>query len=65
MRAGNNDMSFWLESPSESFIAMSYCRLFVLPQYCGILLEQSLMLNRRRKDDEEMPKPKRVRLHQT
>ena len=37
-------------SPSPS-------RLFVLPQYCGTLLEQSLMLNRRRNDFEDCPKP--------
>ena len=33
-----------------------YCRLFVLPQYCGALLEQALLLNRRRNDEEEFPK---------
>ena len=35
-----------------------YFRLFVLPQYCGTLLEQCLMLNRRRNDMEEFPKQK-------
>ncbi|ELT98539.1 hypothetical protein CAPTEDRAFT_177712 [Capitella teleta] len=32
-------------------------RLFVLPQYCGILLEQGIMLNRRRNDFEDVPQP--------
>ncbi|CAG5120237.1 unnamed protein product, partial [Candidula unifasciata] len=36
-------------------------RLFMLPQYCGALIEQSLLLNRRRNDKErilkEMPLP--------
>ncbi|BFY98509.1 hypothetical protein BsWGS_01548 [Bradybaena similaris] len=36
-------------------------RLFLLPQYCGALIEQSLLLNRRRNDRErilkEMPLP--------
>ena len=36
-------------------------RLFVLPQYCGILLEQSLMHNRRRNDLEDIPKTKRLK----
>ena len=31
-------------------------RLFVLPQYCGVLLEQCLLLNRRRNDMEETTK---------
>ena len=33
----------------------------MLPQYCGILLEQSLMHNRRRNDLEDIPKAKRVK----
>ena len=37
-----------------------FTRLFVLPQYCGTLLEQGLLLNRRRNDMEEPPKQ---RLH--
>ena len=36
-------------------------RLFVLPQYCGIMLEQSLMHNRRRNDLEDIPKTKKVK----
>lgn len=39
--------------------------MFVLPQYCGILLEQALMLNRRRNDLEEMPKLKRAKTDPT
>jgi len=31
-------------------------RLFVLPQYCGTLLEQCLMLNRRRNNLEDVVK---------
>ncbi|XP_013398991.1 uncharacterized protein LOC106165353 [Lingula anatina] len=34
-------------------------RLFVLPQYCGIFLEQSLLLNRRRNDEDEFVKANR------
>lgn len=33
--------------------------MFVIPQYCGTLLEQSLLLNRRRNNFEDMPKSKR------
>ena len=33
-----------------------FYRLFVLPQYCGVLLEQCLLLNRRRNDMEETTK---------
>ena len=36
-------------------------RLFVLPQYCGTLLEQSLLMNRRRNDNEDMPKAKKFK----
>ena len=35
------------------------CRLFVLPQYCGTLLEQCLMLNRRRNNLEDVVKSSR------
>lgn len=31
---------------------MFFFRLFVNPLYCGMLLDQSFMLNRRRTDDE-------------
>ncbi|XP_012941255.1 chitin synthase chs-2 [Aplysia californica] len=31
-------------------------RLFLLPQYCGVLIEQSLLLNRRRNDRERILK---------
>jgi chitin synthase len=31
----------------------------VIPQYCGTLLEQSLLLNRRRNNFEDLPKSKR------
>ena len=34
-------------------------RLFVLPQYCGTLLEQCLMLNRRRNNLEDVVKSTR------
>ena len=34
------------------FVANYLCSLFVLPMYCGALLEQSLMFNRRRHDKE-------------
>jgi chitin synthase len=34
-------------------------RLFLIPQYCGTLLEQSLLLNRRRNHFEELPNAKR------
>ncbi len=33
----------------------------MLPQYCGTLLEQALMLNRRRNDLEDIPKMKRLK----
>jgi len=35
------------------------CRLFVLPQYCGTLLEQCFMLNRRRNNLEDVVKSSR------
>ena len=34
------------------FIINIFFRLFVNPLYCGVLLEQSLMFNRRRTDEE-------------
>jgi chitin synthase len=44
---------------SNQFELDVMCRLFVIPQYCGTLLEQSLLLNRRRNNFEDMPKSKR------
>jgi len=38
---------------------VTVCRLFVLPQYCGTLLEQCLMLNRRRNNLEDVVKSTR------
>jgi len=39
---------------------MAVCRLFILPQYCGTLLEQCLMLNRRRNNLEDVVKSSRA-----
>lgn len=35
-------------------------RLFVKPLYCGMMLDQSMLLNRRRVDDEFMSAEERV-----
>ena len=36
----------------SNYIQFGFFRLFVTPLYCGVMLEQSLMLNRRRDDKD-------------
>lgn len=50
-------LHFWYHSQKSQTrtterCSISFCRLFVRPLYCGLLIEQDLMLNRRRRDTE-------------
>lgn len=38
----------------KNFVYFFLCSLFVSPRYCATLLEQSLMMNRRRNEREEL-----------
>jgi hypothetical protein len=52
-------MSKPFEQASLSSFSLSYtCRIFVDPLYCGVLLCESLMVNRRRDDEEQLESDK-------